>query len=813
MAATKRELPSREASQFKGLLRFFEHRQYKRGLKSADQILKKFPEHGETLAMKGLFLSSLERKEEGFEFVRKGLKNDLTSHICWHVFGLLYRAEKNYEEAIKCYRNALKFDKNNMQILRDLALLQIQMRNYEAYADTRDLLLSLNTNNRMFWIGYAISLHLLGDYDLAANVLRAFENSMKIPPPSKDYDHSELLMYRNLTIEEKGDLEDALKDLDTIQNRVCDVIGVWEKRANLLQKLNRLDEAKEVYRRLINENPDYRFYLDRYLTCSGIDTSDKSQENQIVEAYDQLATQYPRSNLLKRLPLNYMHGDTFQQRIDTYFKAMLRKGVPSLFANIKSLYADTKRVEIIEKLMLDYQKQLCDGKTLDESVDKEAPTTYLWTLFYLAQHFDKLNQQERALKYINEAIAHTPTLVELYMVKARIAKHLGQPELAAQIMVEARQLDLQDRFVNSKCTKYLLRNNQVEEAEKTIGLFTRPDVKEPVKDLIDMQCLWFEMESSRSLVRQNQLGKALKLLHQIGKHFDDFIDDQFDFHTYCLRKTTIQSYLRLLKFEDTIYTSPVYVETADLAIKAYLKLYDEPQMATGGAAVNNTEGGASANASAVDTSTMTPSELKKYMSKLRKQEAKIKEQQQQQKAKESRSDTTKKAASTTTEEDKDGKSYLETKDPLAAATQWLQILQTHLPNHVNTHILGFEVAIRKQKPLLALATMTIESSHPNYLGYIVKLEQALANESIVLPKEAKSILKAALDGFLGGKSLVQFTRDQFEEHATQPSFVAMNGLACQYAKVSNTNELIGEAIKKHSKSWSLKVIHNMRTYK
>jgi peptide alpha-N-acetyltransferase len=50
---------------------------------------------------------------------------------------------------------------------------------------------------------------------------------------------------------------------------------------------------------------------------------------------------------------------------------------------------------------------------------------------------------------------------------------LGQPELAAQIMVEARQLDLQDRFVNSKCTKYLLRNNQVEEAEKTIGLFTR----------------------------------------------------------------------------------------------------------------------------------------------------------------------------------------------------------------------------------------------------------------------------------------------------------------------------------------------------
>ena len=37
---------------------------YKKGLKAADTVLKKFPEHGETLAMKGLLLNCLERKEE-----------------------------------------------------------------------------------------------------------------------------------------------------------------------------------------------------------------------------------------------------------------------------------------------------------------------------------------------------------------------------------------------------------------------------------------------------------------------------------------------------------------------------------------------------------------------------------------------------------------------------------------------------------------------------------------------------------------------------------------------------------------------------
>lgn len=53
--------------------------------------------------------------------------------IGWHVYGLLQRSDKKYDEAIKCYRNALKLDKDNLQILRDLSLLQIQMRDLEGY--------------------------------------------------------------------------------------------------------------------------------------------------------------------------------------------------------------------------------------------------------------------------------------------------------------------------------------------------------------------------------------------------------------------------------------------------------------------------------------------------------------------------------------------------------------------------------------------------------------------------------------------------------------------------------------------------------
>lgn len=53
------------------------------------------------------------------------VQNDLKSHVCWHVYGLLYRSDREYREAIKCYRNALKIDPDNIEILRDLSLLQV----------------------------------------------------------------------------------------------------------------------------------------------------------------------------------------------------------------------------------------------------------------------------------------------------------------------------------------------------------------------------------------------------------------------------------------------------------------------------------------------------------------------------------------------------------------------------------------------------------------------------------------------------------------------------------------------------------------
>lgn len=79
----------------------------------------------------------------------------------------------------------------------------------------------------------------------------------------------------------------------------------------------------------------------------------------------------------------------------------------------------------------------------------------------------------RALSLIDIALAHTPTLPELHTCKARIYKRVGDLYGAVHSVEEARLLDGQDRFLNTKSAKYLLRAGLIAEAEKVLGLFTK----------------------------------------------------------------------------------------------------------------------------------------------------------------------------------------------------------------------------------------------------------------------------------------------------------------------------------------------------
>jgi peptide alpha-N-acetyltransferase len=83
-AGQGRPLPKKEADIFKNVVKHYEMKQYKKAIKQADIILKKFPNHGETLAMKGLTLNYMNKKEEAHALVKQGLMNDMR-YVCFPI--------------------------------------------------------------------------------------------------------------------------------------------------------------------------------------------------------------------------------------------------------------------------------------------------------------------------------------------------------------------------------------------------------------------------------------------------------------------------------------------------------------------------------------------------------------------------------------------------------------------------------------------------------------------------------------------------------------------------------------------------------
>lgn len=499
---------------------------------SLQQILKKNPKHGETLAMKGLITNSLGRTVEAFTIAKEALRQDMKSHVCWHVYGLLYRSEKNFEESIKAYKMALKFEPESQQILRDLALLQIQMRDYQGYIESRRQILQGRPQLRQNWTGLAIAHHLAGNYVDAENVLTKFEETLKNPPVKTDVEHSEAGLYKNMVIADSGDIERALENLESIAKASLDKIAVLEKRAEYLLKLGRMEEAQAAYRVLIERNAEKRVYyvgLEQALELKEEDTQKKK------ELYAEFAEQYPRSDAPRRVPLNFLDGtlyifflalghfiyiwrvtgDEFKAAADEYLQKLLKKGVPSTFANIKALYANPTKRQTILELVEGYYASLeneepqvvekpTNGETNGDVTKTTKPSEFkLWSMYFLGQHYDhyRTRDAEKALKFINEAVVLSPETVELHMTLARIHKHAGNLQKAMEKMDEARLLDTKDRYINTKCAKYQLRNDRNEDALKTMGLFTRVRIRHsPLQVLLQLLTLSTTFRSMQTAV-------------------------------------------------------------------------------------------------------------------------------------------------------------------------------------------------------------------------------------------------------------------------------------------------------------------------
>lgn len=177
------------------------------------------------------------------------------------------------------------------------------------------------------------------------------------------------------------------------------------------------------------------------------------------------------------------------------------------------------------------------------------------------------------------------------------------------------------------------------------------------------------------------------------KHFDDFHEDQFDFHSYCVRKVTLRAYTGVLKWEDEVWSQQYYGRAAEGIIRIYLHLHDNPSV--------------TAEESEPDYSKMTAAERKKAKAIARKKkkaaekkaaEAAEKREKAQSSAQENGN---KKKKPAVVDQDPNGDELLK-KNPIEEAKKYSAILSKYAPKRVSTWLLQYDVAIRRGKILMAL---------------------------------------------------------------------------------------------------------------
>lgn len=777
-------LAQKDKKLFADLLSQYENRQLSKGRKTADQILKKYPEHGETMCMKGLILVHLGQRDEGINLVKEGMRKDLSSHICWHVWALIQKSEHKYEDALKSYIQALKFDKDNFNILRDTAVLQTQTRQFEGLVETRHNLLRLRPYNRHHWVGLAVAYQLNGNLDEAKQVLEHIEGFLRNIGTS-NVEFSELLMYHVRILEDMGDFQSAVDMLESHDRAkggsVLDRMASTEMKARLLAKLKESDaddekktawteRADTAWRWLLSQNADGYEYYKGFLANQGIDLANVTDENR-KKALEMLRdySNVQFATAPRRLALHVATGQEFQDLIKPYLTNGLTKGIPSLFADLKPLYKDSVKRQIIEDIVEELRATFTTS-----TGDSVEPTTYLWALYLLAQHHSYLGRHKQALEILDIAIVHTPTLPELYMTRARALKRAGDPHGAARAMNDARLLDGQDRFINTKTGKYLLRAGMVNEADTIFSKFTRGGAPAGA-DLEEMQAMHYLVEQGDSYRRAGKLNLALKKYYVIQKVFESFREDQYEFHQYSVRKTILNVYTEMLKWEDNVRSHPGFIHAAVATVQIWVALYDD---ATLGPSLQPPE------------TTGSDVSSKKAINKAKKAARKGQP--------EADGANSKKATAIQPEDrglepprprddDPEGLKLVLAEDPLERADKYLTGLSELVPQHMDICFAIYDVAIRRKKYLQAVRMLarahSLDSEHPGLHSRIAHLRNTVSSLPEPIPAPVGPILAESIASLLPAEvSLELFNSQYLQKHSSSPMAIVAHAKVAQILK-------------------------------
>jgi tetratricopeptide (TPR) repeat protein len=168
----------------------------------------------------------------------------------WNLRGDLRERAADEEDALDCYRNAVKYDPRLKEAWNNLGVLLHLLGRFADAADALESGTHVDENDRHLWHNLGSTYHELGRLE---DAIKAFDRAVHVDPHDK-VSHNN----RGTTLFELADFEGARASFQ----RAIEIDPEFEQAQNnlgrALERLGQADEAAASYRRALKLNPQSR---------------------------------------------------------------------------------------------------------------------------------------------------------------------------------------------------------------------------------------------------------------------------------------------------------------------------------------------------------------------------------------------------------------------------------------------------------------------------------------------------------------------------------------------------------------------------
>lgn len=272
-----------QADLYKRICTDFEHGNYQPAMTNINKLLRQLPLNGECLAMQALikYRANQLSGQEAMKSIKEALRYNLRSATMWHLYGIVCRHEKMYEEALKAFKTMNNLDGKSLFLKRDLFCLQMQNADFEGAYQTRVQMLEAKKDFGHNWLCKSTAAYCCKKYDIALKTLDDYIKKFGNQIESKRM--SDLYQYKATILTESKQFSSLLEFLKKDGDKIYNRIFYKETMCLAYIELNMKPQAVEILKKLISINVNNLKYHLMLMKLFDLKTKVNSNETNEIE--------------------------------------------------------------------------------------------------------------------------------------------------------------------------------------------------------------------------------------------------------------------------------------------------------------------------------------------------------------------------------------------------------------------------------------------------------------------------------------------------------------------------------------------------